>query len=423
MNCVSPVDSKRCSKLALKNSKFCSEHSARFTKLYLSYKKIEVRLRHLISKTPIKISTNKYRILKLYSCAHKAYKKRNEYRNKAFVPEEHDKGHALRIRYLWELTERCSNTLMKIFHLEKSEEESFIASPKSKTPIKYKDKNYKRLGLAKKIRKKQNKIYDNEETFNTIIPKFIEESRATYNKSVKEYEEKNVLLQNKMNLTYLKDYLPFIMGITMRVCYMLKSIHFRTMTYISKSYSINLSKELFYEFTVCDGVTCKFVDTILKGSEKISFEDPYLHEFLHNVLQQSDDHDNIKWRCHMYSNKVFLIFTDLPKDNVIEWSVWGKDIQINKPSMHDKIFLNLACNLLTNKQEVVYRKSLIKKLPPLHLDIIDSRNYRRLSSVDLNPIISRYLEKGKITHKTDIKIHKEAKNEMLRKLRDLNGTE
>lgn len=443
MYCVSPSESTtngRCSELALKNSKFCSEHSAKYTTLYLSYKKIETRLRYLISNTPTKESTNKYKLLKLYSCAHKAYKKRNEYRNKAFVPEEHDKGHALRIQYLWELTERCSNVLMKIF----DSEESFtpvlaplkIQTFKGKAP-EHKEKDYK---LITKIHKKQKRIYDTEKEFNTLIPKFIEERRALYNKNIKKYEEKNVILQKKLNLTYLKDYMTLVFLITKRVYLTRKMLCYRNLvTYISAQLTIDLGDEVTCAFATSSEVS-NFIDVVLKDT-KVLYSDPYPYKFYHNILQKSENHNSIKYRFHICNNNVFLVFPDVKGDNVIVYTSSNKKwTELDyKPSRHDKTFLNLADVLLGNEQAIDHTISptsnRLRGNRSHILEIINIKTRIKLGLIDLSLILLNLLIKGngdllksknlfrKLTSCiADEKINREIKGEIIRQLLKISGS-
>ena len=288
---------------------------------------------------------------------------------------------------------------MKIFDSEQSFAPVLaplkIQTPKSKdldhdAPIKYKNNTYKREKLITKIHRKQKKVYDTEKTFNTLIPKFIEENRALYNKNIREYEEKNVILQKKLNLTYLKDYMTLVFLITKNVHVTRKMLYYETLaTYISAQLVIDLGDEVTCAFATSSEVS-NFIDVVIKDT-KVLYSDPYPYKFFHNILQKSENRNNIRYRYHICKNDLFLVFPDVKGDNVIVYTSSNKKWTEPdyKPSLHDKTFLNLADGLLGNQQainHIISNRYFI-------LEIIDINSCIKLGSIDLSLILFSLLIK------------------------------
>lgn len=219
--CVSPSRNNeylRCQNVVIGKSQFCKIHSDKHKPLYMKHKKLE---KHLPEDIPGGANT-KY-LLRIYAGYVKAYQLRDTYRKQAFMPETWDRGHDLRISFIWGKIEEITQILEErfdsgvpvespttkntTFSLSRGEIEDKIDLTKLASTLEKGD-NEKKTSKLKQI---QNIIKMKETEFNTLVPQYIKDRNLKRQQRIKDYNEYDQDLQKKiLKVKYIKDFVLFV---------------------------------------------------------------------------------------------------------------------------------------------------------------------------------------------------------------------
>lgn len=344
--CVSPSkDQGRCSEIIIVNSHFCKMHSDTFLPLYLQYKKLEKKLKFLIQKTPIKVTTSIYRLLKLHSCVYNVYKERIAFRKKAFVPEAWDDGHKLRIFFLWKTLEKCNNVMTLKFH-----EDDMKQRLNNVNNIKLKQEQFPVNNLEtviRNIQKKQKKIYNVEKEFNTVIPYFIKEKEERKKMMYNKFYEHDSILQKELNVKYTKNFLGFLSDFG--------SFFDKKISFIKKRFLVYTSNVYDYvEITKTKCLNCeKCLEQHLKITKNRNIIIDLYFKIVHNIYQLYIIHKKIKYRIFSFYDHIYIIFPELEKDNIIILIYVNGKKHYSIVEKYDGIMINIITKLLGEKYAII----------------------------------------------------------------------
>lgn len=247
--CVSPSQNDehlRCQNVVIGKSQFCKIHSDKHKPLYMKHKKLE---KHLPEDIPGGANT-KY-LLRIYAGYVEAYQLRDTYRKQAFMPETWDRGHDLRISFIWGKIEEITQILEDrfdpgvpvealivkntTFSLSRGEIEDKIDLTKLTSTLEKGD-NEKKISKLKQI---QNIIRKKETEFDTLVSQYIKDRNLKRQQRIEDYNEYDQDLQKKiLKVKYIKDFILFVnffMGFV---------ISSRTLTKLGKAFK---NKEHLYE--------------------------------------------------------------------------------------------------------------------------------------------------------------------------------